>query len=1043
MKKAFILLMALSLLLSFPLGARADSGETTEIYDLMVNDMVSPPGLDDPTPTFSWKMRSNVIGQRQTAYEISVQDGDTVLWNSGRVESDRCFGILYSGKPLESSRDYSWQVRIWDKDGKETVSQTAGFSMALLEEDAFADTYFISYDTANDPADFNASGMYHEPAYRKSITVEPGLVSAKLYTAGLGVYESYINGQRVGRLVDGEVQYDELKPGFTQRNLRQFYSSFDVTWMLQEGENVLGAVVTDGWWKGVGSVFRGKEEAYLAKLILRYADGTQTVVVTDTSWRSARFGGTFVLPSNHYAIQGKYRETGIYAGERFDATVDQSWMQPGFDDSAWGYAKVNTEFSGVLEAWKGVPITVRQDLELTPKSLTVYNGITGNGGNSFGDINVTATYTDGQEIFLPAGSALIVDFGQNFAGWEYLEVKGARGAEVRIEHAEALNEKGGSISRHNTGPGGTLYERTNRSATANTIYILSGGDPAVDEGYECYHPTFSFYGFQYMQISATADITIRKIRGQVVSSAQNDTATMVTSDEAVNQLLSNARWGMLSNYLAVPTDCPQRDERHGWTGDAQVFSQAGTYLTFAKSFLTKYMQDLRDGQSLSFDGDTYNPLFAYAEENQGKDFFTGHQGAYPDIAPLVNNYVGMFDEVGWGDAGIVVPWTLYMMYGDTTVLEAHWQSMTLYLEHLSKIGGKGLDNGAKDHLSPEKNAGLGEFLGVCYYAWDALMMADMAQALGKTQEAEHYRQVYEQQRALFQERWLHKTGVIQRREQTAYLFALYLELVPEEFVPNVLGQLVESLEEHGGTMQTGFLGTAIVTKTLTKVGRSDLAYDLLLTHEFPSWLYSVDQGATTMWERWDTYTLENGWYDPEVSTMNSMNHYAYGAVVGWMYETLAGIAYDRSSPGFKNIILSPAFDSRLPDIESSYESVFGLIETSTHITAEKTVFTATIPANTTASARIPVGEGQVLTVNGKALSDLTLEADGLCYEKTENGIASFEAVAGSFTFTISSPVSQQAEKTAGNGWLLPALLAAVMALSLPVTLLFKKRDKNK
>ena len=1043
MKKAFILLMALSLLLSFPLGARADSGETTEIYDLMVNDMVSPPGLDDPTPTFSWKMRSNVIGQRQTAYEVSVQDGDAVLWNSGKVESDRCFGILYSGKPLESSRDYCWQVRVWDKDGKETVSQTAGFSMALLEEDAFADAHFISYDTANDPADFDASGMYHEPAYRKSITVDPGLVSAKLYTAGLGVYESYINGQRVGRLVDGEVQYDELKPGFTQRNLRQFYSSFDVTWMLQEGENVLGAVVTDGWWKGVGSVFRGKEEAYLAKLILSYTDGSQAVVATDTTWRSARFGGAFVLPSNHYAIQGRYRETGIYAGERFDASVDQSWMQPGFDDSTWGFAKVNTEFSGVLEAWKGVPITVRQDLELTPKSLTVYNGITGNGGNSFGDINVTATYTDGQEIFLPAGSALIVDFGQNFAGWEYLEVKGARGAEVRIEHAEALNEKGGSISRHNTGPGGTLYERTNRSATANTIYILSGGDPAVDDGYECYHPTFSFYGFQYMQISATADITIRKIRGQVVSSAQNDTATMVTSDEAVNQLLSNARWGMLSNYLAVPTDCPQRDERHGWTGDAQVFSQAGTYLTFAKSFLAKYMQDLRDGQSLSYDGDTYNSHFVYTEENQGKDFFSGHAGAYPDIAPLVNNYVGMFDEVGWGDAGIIVPWTLYMMYGDATVLEAHWQSMTQYMEHLAKIGGKGLNNGAKDHLSPEKNSGLGEFLGVCYYAWDALMIADMAWALGKTQEAEHYRAVYEEQRALFQERWVHKSGVLQRGEQTAYLYALYLDLVPEEYVENVIGQLVESLEEHGGTMQTGFLGTAIVTKTLTKVGRSDLAYDLLLTHEFPSWLYSVDQGATTMWERWDTYTLENGWYDPEVSTMNSMNHYAYGAVVGWMYETLAGIAYDRTSPGFKNIILAPAFDSRLPDIESSYESVFGLIETSTHITAEKTVFTATIPANTTASARIPVGEGQVLTVNGKALSDLTLEADGLRYEKTENGIASFEAVAGSFTFTLSGPVSQQAEKTAGNGWHLAALLAAVMALSLPVMLLFKKRGKNK
>ena len=1043
MKKVLVLFMVLAILAGFPFTARADSGETAEIYDLMVNDMVSPPGLDDPTPTFSWKMRSGVIGQRQTAYRITVQSGGETVWDSGRVESDRCFGILYDGEALASSSDYTWQVQVWDKDGKEAVSQTAFFSMALLEEDAFADTHFISYDTANDPADFDAAGMYHEPAYRKSITVEPGLVSARLYTAGLGVYESYINGRRVGRLVDGEVQYDELKPGFTQRNLRQFYSAFDVTWMLTEGENVLGAVVTNGWWKGVGSVFRGKENAYLAKLILSYADGTQTVVVTDTTWRSARYGGAFMLPSDHYAIQGKYRETGIYAGERFDATVDQSWMQPGYDDSAWGNAKVNTEFSGVLEAWKGVPITVRQDLELTPRSLTVYKGVTGNDGNHFGDIHVTATYTDGQEFTLPAGSKLVVDFGQNFAGWEYLEVKGARGTEVRIEHAEALNETGGSLSRHNTGPGGSLYERTNRSATANTIYILSGGDPAVDGGFECYHPSFSFYGFQYMELSATADITIRKIRGQVVSSAQSDTATMVTSDASVNQLLSNIRWGMLSNYLAVPTDCPQRDERHGWTGDAQVFSQAGTYLTYAKSFLTKYMQDLRDGQSLSYDGDTYNSHFVYTEENQGKDFFSGHAGAYPDIAPLVNNYVGMFDEVGWGDAGIIVPWTLYMMYGDATVLEAHWQSMTQYMEHLSKVGGKGLDNGAKDHLSPEKNSGMGEFLGVCYYAWDALMMVDMAQALGKPEAAAHYRGVYEEQKALFQERWVHKSGVLQRGEQTAYLYALYLDLVPEEYVENVIGQLVESLEEHGGTMQTGFLGTSVVTKALTKAGRSDLAYDLLLTHEYPSWLYSVDQGATTMWERWDTYTLENGWYDPEVSTMNSMNHYAYGAVAGWMYETLAGIGYDRSNPGFKNIILAPAFDSRLPDIQSSYESVFGLIQTSTHICDGKTVFTATIPANTTASARIPVAEGQVLTVNGKALSDLTLETDGLRYEKTENGIACFEAVAGSFTFTLAGPTAPQAEAPAQNSWLLPAALGGAAILLVLALLLVLKKRKSK
>ena len=1142
-KRVISMALMLSMLAGLPFAPNAFAAQNSDvvIYDLMTEDLVDPMGVDDPTPTFSWKMRSAVVGQKQTAYQLTVKNGDTIVWDSGKVYSDVSVGIVYDGEKLTSSTKYTWSVTVWDKDGNAITSPAATFETALFEG---MDASFISYSEAAGVTDYtidldfvitkggispvfgatdsnnfimwqvNASknqirphfreggawvaypgksgsvypieamdltGVYtglnnthhlriavrgttmetymgvdaenltkigsytHEktvplglvglrqakgeagwcdnftvtdkdgkvlyqntftdaasndiqitagsisdgwlkmdgsaevvclqkgsgnnlPVYRKSITVKENLVSAKLYTAGLGVYESYINGARVGHKADdGSVSYEELKPGFTQRNKRQFYSCFDVTWMLQTGENVLGGVVTDGWWKGVGSLFRGTEIAYLAKLILTYADGTQQVINTDTTWKSAKMA----------AAQSS---TGIYAGERYDASVDQSWMLPGFNDSTWNYAKLNTEFTGTLEAWDGVPVIVRQDLERTPKSMTVYSGATGAvADTSYGDISVVSSPADGESISLSKGQTLLVDFGQNFAGWEYFEIEGAKGTVVTVEHGEWLNEAGGAIARGNDGPGGSIYNANYRSASANTIYTMSGN------GVEKYHPIFSFYGFRYIEITATADITIHKVCGQVVTSVHNDTATMETSDAAVNQLLSNIRWGMYSNYLSIPTDCPQRNERHGWTGDTQVFSQAGTYLTYSKSFLEKYLQDMRDAQ---------------ADENI---FGGAFSGAYSDIAPFTHEYGTAVDasgnktygEVGWGDAGIIIPWNLYMMYGDPSTILEHWDSMVKYMEFLETTDGMGSPLGAKDHLNLENSnkQPVGDLLGVAFFAWDALMMADMAKAIGDTEAATQYQSIYERQKKLFQELFVREDGSLTRYEQTAQLYALYLDLLPnEESVAVVTEDLISSIEKYGNKMYTGFLGTSIITKTLTKIGRSDVAYTLLLQHDYPSWLYSVDQGATTIWERWNTYTADSGFGDV---SMNSFNHYSYGAVAGWMYETLAGIGFDPETPGFKNIVLAPAFDGRLKNIKSAYESAYGLIETETAISGAGWTYKATIPANTTATIKLPAAN---LTVNGKACSALTLETDGIVYTGTVDGMLTFDAVAGSFIF---------------------------------------------
>jgi len=1118
-------------------------------YDIRVDDLVNPVGIDNTAPVFSWKMQSDVIGQKQTAYQIVVKDGEETFWDSGKMESDKSVGIQYAGdKALKSSTEYTWTVTVWDKDGNTVQSDAATFEMGLLEENAFADTKWISmgstlskatkytidfdfiidnacqgfcfgmqdtgtfamwqvnaydgphyngnnvvmlrphfkknggwtaypggpgniqnvditsaigyqaneitgkliherivvdgsnvktwfgpdadhltladdynysetiplekigfrhagasagdgevarYDNfkitdpngtvlyANDFSDPHAPGFTtnrvnvedgmlkvgsvdtsaefvsiqtdstSRPAYRKIIAPKADLVCAKLYTSGLGVYESYINGERVGRLMDdGSVAYDELKPGYTEPGVRKFYNTYDVTWMLQKDkENVLSAVVTNGWWSGRVAGSYGKENAYFAKLILTYADGSQEAINTDASWKVARAS----------AVQ----MGDIWDGETYDARVDQSWMLPDYDDSNWSNASINTEFSGGISAWSGSPIVVREDLQRDAQSLTVYQGATGAADGYHGTINVLRTYNDGDAITLNPGETLLVDFGQNFAGWEAFEVEGEAGTTIKVEHGEMLNDGNGATSRGNDGPEGSIYNANYRSAAATTRYILSGN------GIESYHPSFTFYGFRYIEITTDKTVTFHSVDGQVVTSVEKELGFMETSDKDVNQLISNVRWGMYSNYLSVPTDCPQRDERLGWTGDTQVFSETGCYMGFSKSFLMKFMEDMRDCQR--------------------------PDGTYQDIAPsYCVSY--LYGNLGWADAGIIVPYNLYMMYGDTSVITENWESMKKFMDgYMAKTNQYGGGHAYGDWLSYESNDHtIMNMIGVAYYAWDAMLMSKMADAIGLADEAARYMAVYEDEKAFFQEQFVNADGTLKRGEQSVCLYALYLDLLPnEESVAAVTGQLIGNIERNGNRLQTGFLGTAIIMNTLTKIGRSDVAYRLLLQHENPSWLYSVDQGATTIWERWNSYTIANGFGDV---AMNSFNHYSYGAVAGWMFRSMAGISYDEENPGFKHIVLAPNPDQSLKTVKASYDSAYGTIVSNSVIDGDTWTYDAVIPANTTATVKLPIENIDTLTVNGKALDALTLEADGIVYNGYENGIALFDAVAGSFSF---------------------------------------------
>ena len=791
------------------------------------------------------------------------------------------------------------------------------------------------------------------PAFRKEITVKSGLISAKLYTSGLGVYEAYVNGERIGRkYADGSVEYCELKPGFTEMADRKFYTTTDVTWMLTEGENVLSAVVSGSWWSDQAAAKYGKNDAFLAKLILTYSDGTTETVVTDTTWKTAKESAVIFAD--------------IYTGETYDARVDQSWMKSGFDDSSWASPVVNTEFKGTICAWLGSPITVREDLNRDPVSVTVYKGATGETSEQYGKINLLKTYGD-ESFTLNAGETALIDFGQNFSGWEAFTVEGNAGTVLTIEHGEILNDNNGLKSRGNDGPEGSIYNANYRSAAATTVYTLAGG------GKESYHPSFSFYGFRYIEITATETVTFHSVDGQVVTSVEQDAGFIETSDKDVNQLISNIRWGQYSNYLSIPTDCPQRDERQGWTADTQVFAEAGMYLAFSKSFLEKFLTDLRDTQRAD--------------------------GAYPGTTPSGNYGGADWGGTGWADAGIIVPYTLYVHYGDTAVIEDNWKAMKKYVDsYLGATNGRGPRNIWGDWLAYESNdSEIQDMLAVAFYAWDALMMAEMAEAIGKTSDVEKYMTLYETEKEYFIEKYVKDNGQLKRGEQSVCLYALYLDLLPDEAsFEAVEKQLVDNIKRKGNRLQTGFLGTAIILPTLTKIGRSDLAYTLLLQHDNPSWLYSVDQGATTIWERWNSYTIESGFGDVG---MNSFNHYAYGSVAAWMFDSMAGIntSTEQGGVGFKRIVLAPQPDTRLA-VKASYDSAYGTIKAESTFADDIWTYDCTLPANTTGEIRIPAAGEQYCLVNGKAVTDLTLAADGLTWVGAEDGVLIFEAVAGSFRF---------------------------------------------
>lgn len=767
------------------------------------------------------------------------------------------------------------------------------------------------------------------PIFRKSFSVDKHLISAKLYTAALGTYDLRMNGQRVGHLQrDGSIIYEELKPGWSDYRHRVFYSTHDVTSLLRRGHNVLEATVSSGWFSGdVAHGLYGTDDdlSFIAKLLLRFDDGSEQWINTNHEWLVSK--------------QGALRFCDIYDGVVYDARKEQSWQSSDSHLSEWGPVVINGSYQGQIESFKGPFVTVLSNYIQKVKTATIYHGSKPS-GTDYGMVNVIQTQKGEKPISLKKGQTVIFDFGQNIVGWWNFTVKGKRGVRLHMQCSEMLNDDG-SKQRGNDGPGGSLYLINLRLARAEVFYTLKG----TAEG-ETWHPHGTFFGFRYCAVTATDDVVLTNIIAIPVSSSTEEAGTIETNSNIINQLISNVVWGQRGNLLSIPTDCPQRDERQGWTADTQVFATTGMFNANMQTFYRKWMTDMRDGQR--------------------------EDGAFPDTAPIGYSQYG---GAGWSDAGIIVPWYIYRMYGDKSVLSENYSAMEKYMNWIAAQKDDGAFQGALttygDWLSYAHTDR--RFVSMAYYAYDAQLMSRMSRVLSVSPDdnyarnSEKYERLFLNIRSAFQNRYV-KNDTLTEKTQTTLLMALeYDLLVNNKQKAMAINQLEDCIRSNENKLSTGFLGTAIINGTLSKVGLSDRAYSLLLQRANPSWLYPIDQGATTMWERWDSYTRERGFNTP---IMNSFNHYAYGAIQEWMYRYMCGISFDEKFPGFKHIVLQPTPDmrrtipagqERISNVQGSYESQYGKITASWNISVDNMFnYHCHIPANTTATLLLPAGSETAL-----------------------------------------------------------------------------------
>ena len=860
----------------------------------------NPIGFYNSNPTFSWKLPISKNIDAQSAYQIVVASSQTLLpnkpdlWDSKKQKSIQSTFINYQGSALNSRQKVYWQVRYWNQDGKASRwSDMNTFELGLLNN-ADWKAKWTGLDTAKDSIKGVRNFLMHRPQYlRKGFDLSSDVASARLYITAKGVFDVHLNGK--------DVSDDVMPPGWTPYNKRIETLTYDVTNLVTSGQNAIAVELASGWHSG--RISRGlalyenfASPKILCQLEVTFKDGKKTTIVSDDSWK-----GT---------TNGPIRLASIYDGEVYDANLEiPNWTTANFNDASW----LKTEIETIVDSVKLEPKRHK-----SVKQKMILNDV---------------------EIVSSSATSAIFNLKQNMIGVPKLKVPMKKGDTLKIRFSEML------LSDN------TFYTDNYRSALSTDYYI------AAKDGVIEWSPKFTFHGFQYVELSGYD--TSKKpatdwVKGLVQYSNLDANGTFTSSHDKLNQLQSNITWGLRGNFFDIPTDCPQRDERLGWTGDAQVISPTSMFNLDAHAFWTAWLQSMRETQ----------------EQHDN--------GLIPFIIPDVLQRFKA--SSGWGDACVIIPWDIYNITGDLTILEENFEMGKKWVGYYQSESENYIPKieSFADWLQPypEKAGKEGnrgdtprEFVNMAYFAHSSHLVSKIAAVLGKVEDEKKYKALYKDIAAAFEAKFFDANGKFKNKKQTqtSYLLALHYDLLKPETKVKAQQHLLETIKNADNHLGTGFLGTPILPKVLDAMGEIDLMYKILFKETYPSWFYSINQGATTMWERWNSYSKLDG-YNPE--SMNSLNHYAYGAVGQWMYERIAGIA--PLEPGYKTIKIAPIPNTTfLTSASASVNTPYGKAASSWKIENGQFILDVIVPPNTTAEINIPYGTVEHLKIDGKPFSNNT------------------------------------------------------------------------
>ena len=869
--------------------------QPTTITQLEVDKLINPVGLDTKNPDFSWIIKSEDFNVNQTHYQLFVAtdkvfSNKSLVWDSGKVTSSESLYVKYQGKPLEYATKYYWTVKVWtNQSSRPKQSKISSWTTGLMDKNQWkSDWIGVNKEDERNPK---------SPYFTNDFVVGNKITSANLFITSRGIYEAHINGERVGK--------SYLTPGWTSYNNRIQYQAYDVKEMLSLGDNRLGVILADGWFRnfrpnsGKLKTDYGDELSFITELVINFEDGTKKSIINDENW------------NYHF---GAIQSSSIYNGEFADFNLsDPTWSEPKKKNTDSKKAQSVESYAGTLDHTRNEMIKKREIL-------------------------------DAKELIITPSGDKVIDFGQNLVGWVQFKSNLPKGTEVNLYHAEVLDKEG------------EFYTTNLRTAKQKNTFVLNGKSNQI------YHPTFTFQGFRYLKIEGIDQINIDDFKAVALYSDMEFTGSLTTSNELINQLQENIQWGQRGNFLDVPTDCPQRNERLGWTGDAQAFFNTAGFNMDVKNFFDKWLIDL------TFD--------------QRPD------GAVPGVVPH-NNYLGpddskeltgSFGRTGWADAATIIPWHSYLIYGDSKTLERQYQSMVKWIDFMTQ--------NSKNHLYIKEdhwgdwlffsrdndNSGVSavtskKLIAQAYYCYSTQLLIKSAKALGYTDDVKKYSDLYTKLVKAFNDEFVTKNGMLISDSQTAYVLALQFQLLSEKNSKIAAERLVDNINDYGH-LTTGFLGTPFLCHVLSDNGKNEEAVKLLLRTNYPSWLYPVTKGATTIWERWNGIKPDGSFQYP---SMNSFNHYAYGAIGEWMYNNLMGLKINEQYPGYKRFTIEPIFDKNFENIAGSFDSNYGEIKVTWKRKNKKIHLTVEIPANTTSDIILNKQRGGSWSLENAKLSSKILE----------------------------------------------------------------------